>query len=452
MTRRLVATMLAFTTVLLAVLVVPLGIASARAERRDLRAKVERDAVAVASLAEDALEAGTPAPAAVVELARRYLRDTGGRIVVVDAAGTSIVDGADAPGRSFASRPEIDAALRGEIAAGVRRSETLGAGLLYVAVPVASGGVVRGAARITYPTATADERVRNTWLALGSLCVFALLVAAGLAIWLARWAARPLVALEATAAGVAAGNLAARAPLRGPPEVRAVAATFNAMVERVETLLDDQSAFVADASHQLRTPLTALRLRLENLAATAGPSAAPAVEAAALEVDRLSELVDGLLVLARADAAPPDRTRIDVGAVARERVAAWEPLATEHDTVLRAPDAAPHAARLGRERLEQVLDNLIANGLEAAGPGGSVSVLVGIAEGVVEVRVRDDGPGLSAEERARAFDRFWRARATPGTGLGLAIARRLVEVDGGTLELEPAPARGLDAVVRYPAA
>ncbi len=231
----------------------------------------------------------------------------------------------------------------------MRHSATLDADLLYVAVPVASGGVVRGASRITYPTATADERVRHTWLALAAISAFALAVAAGLAVWLARWASRPLVRLEGAATGVAAGNLAARAPVEGPPEVRAVATSFNAMVERVEGMLDDQSAFVADASHQLRTPLTALRLRLENLAAAAGPETESGIAAATAEVDRLAELVDGLLALARADAGATPAEVVDARGIVVERADAWEALAAERGVVMRVSASTPAPVR-GRPR------------------------------------------------------------------------------------------------------
>ena len=452
MTARLLATMLALTSVLLGVLVVPLGIESARSQRRDLRAKVERDAAAVASLSEDALEAGTGAPPSLTALARRYLGETGGRIVVVDRTGTSIVDPSTSIGRDFSTRPEIARALEGDVASGTRRSETLGESLLYVAMPVASGGVVRGASRITYPTATADERVRNTWLALAAISGLALAVAAALAVWLARWASRPLVRLEAAATGVAGGDLTARAPVEGPHEVQAVASSFNAMVDRVDALLAAQASFTADASHQLRTPLTALRLRLENLAARADVEGAQDIEAASAEVERLAELVDGLLELSRTEGATSPAETLDAGNLAGERTTAWTPLADEREIALHVDAAGTVAIRVGRARLEQILDNLLSNAFEATSAGGSVSVRVRRAGRGVEIRVRDDGPGLSDEEKLRAFDRFWRGRESPGSGLGLAIARRLAETDGGTLALEDAPGRGVDAVVRYPAA
>lgn len=441
--------MLALTAVLLGVLVVPLGIESARSERRDLEAKVERDASAVASLAEDALEAGAR-PTGLDRLAERYERETGGRIVVVDAAGQSLVDPDTAVGRDFSTRPEVAEALAGEISVGVRRSQTLGAGLLYVAVPVASGGVVRGAVRITYPTATADDRVRNTWLALGAISALALAIASGLAVWLARWAARPLVRLEAAAEGVASGDLATRAPVEGPPEVRAVATSFNAMVTRVEGMLDDQSAFVADASHQLRTPLTALRLRLENLAAESSAETYDGVQAATAEIDRLAELVDGLLALARSEAGAAPAETVDLSALTSERVAAWDALAVERGASISYRGRRSVTASAGRDRVEQTIDNLLSNALEAVGRGGSIVVDVSDRGAVAELAVRDDGPGMTDDDKRRAFDRFWRGRETSGSGLGLAIVRRLVELDGGTVSLADAPGGGLEVVIRYP--
>src|SRR5207342_895559 len=120
--------------------------------------------------------------------------------------------------RSFASAPEIRRALSGEVASGRRHSEQLDTTVVYVAVPVASAGVVGGAVRITYPATAADSRVRRSWLILATISVLALVVAGALAVWLARWASRPLVGLEATASAVSEGNLDARAPLDGPPE------------------------------------------------------------------------------------------------------------------------------------------------------------------------------------------------------------------------------------------
>jgi signal transduction histidine kinase len=216
-------------------------------------------------------------------------------------------------------------------------------------------------------------------------------------------------------------------------------------VAKLEQLLESQQAFVADASHQLRTPLTALRLRLENLQ---HGLPAPELAGALAEVDRLARLVNGLLALARADAAALPASSLTLADAVGERLEAWSALAAERDVRLVAGIDGDAEVRASPERLEQVLDNLIANALEAAPPASAVTISTRRARGRIELHVRDEGPGLTAEERARAFDRFWRGRNGSGSGLGLAIVRRLVVADGGDVELLPAPGGGIDAVVR----
>jgi signal transduction histidine kinase len=189
-------------------------------------------------------------------------------------------------------------------------------------------------------------------------------------------------------------------------------------------------------------------LRLENLARDVAEPGQADLAGALAEVERLAGLVDGLLSLARADSAASPAGRVDVGAVLHNRIDAWASLAEERDVRLLADVGAARPAAASEERLRQVLDNLIENALEASPAGGTVTLSARSAPPWVEIRVRDEGPGMSDDERRRAFDRFWRARAGEGSGLGLAIVRRLVEADGGTVELAPASGRGLEAVIR----
>jgi len=171
MTRRLLISYLSLAIVVLAMLEVPLGFVNARGERAQLTAKVERDAVAIASLAESTIEGDAPTSnlPAIARLARRYAAETGARVVITNRTGRAVVDSAPpTPGRrSFATRPEFRAALRGDVATGTRHSATLGYDRIYVAVPIASGGTVHGAVRITYPTSELDRRVREGITALG---------------------------------------------------------------------------------------------------------------------------------------------------------------------------------------------------------------------------------------------------------------------------------------------
>ncbi len=458
MSRRLLLTYLSLTLVVLAALEIPLGVVNARSERRDLTAKVERDAASVASLAESTLEGdATRDLPAVRALARRYAGDTGSRVVIVDRRGRRLVDTNPAvPGETnFASRPELAAALRGELVSGTRYSATLRASILYVAVPVASGGRVLGAVRITYPTSELDARVRRYWLVLALIGGIVLAGAALIGASFARWIRRPVAGLERAAARVAEGDLAARAPEPdGPPELRALACAFNGMVGQLESLVSSQREFVADASHELRTPLTALRLRLENLETLVPEEGRPGLAGAVREIERLSRLVESLLALARADAGSAPAGAVDLAAVAGDRLTTWSAAAGEAGVALRLEAEGAPAARAGADRVAQVLDNLVANAMAVA-PRGSEIVLAARPAGEgVELAVRDAGPGLTEVEKARAFDRFWRGAAGTGggSGLGLAIVRRLVEADGGSVELRDGHEGGLEVVVHLRAA
>ncbi len=219
-----------------------------------------------------------------------------------------------------------------------------------------------------------------------------------------------------------------------------------------------QRRFVADASHQLRSPLTALRLRLENLQ-IAHPDTSEELEAATNEVLRLSRLIDGLLTLTRAEGARGRREILDVAAVLEERRYAWSALADERHVHL-VVDSPPGAsgpssesplvlARMVPGDLEQILDNLLANALDATPAGRAISLCAAGDRGQVVLHVRDNGPGMSEEERACAFDRFWRGSAAGerSTGLGLAIVQQIVRANGGDIELRAADGGGLDVTV-----
>jgi signal transduction histidine kinase len=452
MTGRILLSYLVLTVVVLAVLEVPLALTQAETAEADLTAKVERDAVALGSLAQDAVRTRARGPLGRVrEIARDYAADTGGRAIVVDRRGRSLVDTSEqfAEGRNLLTRPEIAAALEGRVASGIRQSDTLGTRLLYVAVPVASGGTVNGAVRITYPTSELNARIRNYRLTLLAIAGVVLAAATLIGFLLARSVAGPLRRVERAAADMGRGNLGARAPETGPPEVRELARSFNETAAKLETLLHSQEQFVADASHELRTPLTALRLRLENLEKDLTPEGRESLEAAVEEADRLNSMVEDLLALARADAAEAPAERVDLAELVLGRAQAWEAYAAERGVdVVAEPDGRP-VARAGRGRLEQVLDNLLSNALEASPSGTTVWLRTAQTGDIVAVHVVDEGPGMTKLERERAFDRFWRGRrGSSGSGLGLAIVKRLVEADDGEVKLREAPGGGIDAVVR----
>ena len=454
MTRRLLLSYLTITAFVLVVLVTPLGITFAARERDRLEVAIERDATAIAALAEEALENGQPLDP-VRSAVERYAAG-GGRIVIVDTRGFSLED-TDAPGepsRDFSTRPEIQAALAGERSSGVRASTTLGHDLLYVAIPVSSGGVIHGAIRISYPTSTVDARVRSNWLRLGGLTVAVLASVAGAGLVLARGVTGPVRRLETASRELAGGDFDVRVSEDdGPPELRALARSFNAMADRVDQLVGAHRRFVADASHQLRTPLTALQLQLETLEGAPPAQRRAKVAAALAETERLGRLVETLLVLARADAGPVAEVTVDLGGAVRDRVAVWLPVAGERGVALKVevPPEAPVRTMSGA--IEQVLDNLLSNAIAVSPAGSAVRLTVLAGDGAVELHVTDTGQGMTAEQRERAFERFWRGPESTGRGfgLGLAIVHQLVTASGGEVRLQPgAGGRGLDAVVVLP--
>jgi signal transduction histidine kinase len=432
------------------VLEIPLGFAYAQSERRRLNAAVQHDALALSIRAEDAMEGNDLSRLRTV--VDEYQRDTGGRVVVVGPNGTLIAD-SDPIGsgpRNFSSRPELRAALAGRETSGTRYSETLDENLQYFAVPIVHANAPVGALRVTYPTSFADARIRRAWSALIGLGVIVLGVVFLVSLRLARQVTKPLDDLERAAARLGQGELEARAPVpESPPEVRVLAESFNRTADRLQELVSSQQVFVADASHQLRTPLAALRLRLENLERDIGDvegHASEDVAGALTEVARLSRLVDGLLALARAEASAAPSESIALGPVVAGRVEAWAALAAERGVELVTQLDLDLEVRSSPGRVEQVLDNLIANALDVAPPGTAVRVTGRRGHAGIELVVADAGRGMSPEQRARAFDRFWRptgADRSGGTGLGLAIVAGLVTADGGTVELEESAEGGL---------
>ena len=456
MTRRLLATYLLLTLVVLIALELPLALGYRDHQIDQLKSGIERDAFVLSSYVSDSLNGG--APIDLTTVATNYTAATDGRIVIVNASGDVLADSepAIAGQRNFLSRPEISDALNRQIATGTRYSTTLGTGLLYVAVPISVGDKVLGAIRVSYSTDQVNAKVRRYWLLLFGAGLITLLLAAALGVLLARWVTRPIADLRDAATRIGDGDLAARADVdRGPPEIRDLAVAFNSTAIRLEELVTAQEQFVADASHQLRTPLTALRLRLEMLELDSDDAANDDIEGARNEVQRMSRMVDGLLALARAERAQGARpSRLELNGALRERAAAWQPLASERGVRIDAEECSLKA-RCSADMLSQVLDNLIANALEVSPEGSTITLSATTEESrsgsIVAVHIVDEGPGLSDTQRERAFDRFWRATnergVLGGTGLGLAIVQKLVESEGGRAELRAAPGGGLDAVL-----
>jgi signal transduction histidine kinase len=257
---------------------------------------------------------------------------------------------------------------------------------------------------------------------------------------------RPLRRLEDVARRIAGGDMRARARLEGSREQRSLARSFNEMTERIARLLRLQRDFVADASHQLRTPLTGLRLRLEEARAVGQPPAVEQIDAAIAEVDRLSHTVEELLVLSRGGERQGMASGLDLDLVVQAALDRWDAGAQSRGIRLeRTPRRDPAPGWASRPDIDRALDALIENALNYSSRGARVEV--GSAPGVIEVS--DRGPGIAPDEQEAVFERFHRGgagRAGPaGSGLGLSIARELAREWGGEVELSARAGGGTTA-------
>jgi signal transduction histidine kinase len=452
---RLLLALTSAYVVLLAVIAleVPLGIALRDRVDAEVRQQASAQAALVAATAADLL---TPARRAQLQaVAERTARTTRGRVLVVDRRGIVLADSAGAAtrGESYASRPEIATALRGRSVQDTRRSTTLGQDLLTTAAPTVQRGQPSGAVRITQSVDAVDRAVRRSWVALALLGLLVLGLAAAVGALVARRVARPVSRLERAAEQVAAGDLSITAAVDGTREQRSLARSFNEMTARLAKLLRSHQDFVADASHQLRTPLAALRLRLEEADAALDDGdpglAREELRAATGEAHRLTRIVEELLILTRAPGTRPPAAAVDLGTAAHDAVERWAPAAATRGIVLTAVPRAPGRVQAARGDVDRVLDALIENALAYSPPGTAVAV---VAEEAA-LHVDDEGPGLDDGEAEAVFERFRRGRAgraTPGgSGLGLAIARELAGRWSATVALTPRPTGGTRATVGF---
>ncbi|MFD5336582.1 sensor histidine kinase [Streptomyces hawaiiensis] len=447
MIRQLVRSYVLLVAVAIALFTVPVAFTLTDQLRGDTRSAVLREADAMALLLGD----GRPASCqALEEMAKAYDDE----IQVTRTASCA----ADLP------RPAADAALTRALKEGTPTTDW-GSSFIWgpeleITVPARAAGTDRvvGAVRVVYSTDEMTGRLWQIWGFRAILAVLVLGVAALLGVAVARRLTRPLRQLNDMASKFSDGDLTARSPVTGPPETQTLARTLNQGAERLDTLIAAQRIFVADASHQLRTPLTALRLSLDNIADGVDDEfVREDVEQATAEVVRMSRLVSGLLVLARAEAKVTAAEPLPLMDIVRERLAVWRPAADERGVTiaLRGSIDGRPSVLSSPGHLDQMLDNVLSNALEVSPDGGAITVRVEAGGDVVGVSVLDEGPGMSDAEKSRAFDRFWRGQGLTGksgSGLGLAVVRQLATDDGGTVALTDAPNSGLCVTITLRAA
>ncbi|MBT8224058.1 MAG: HAMP domain-containing histidine kinase [Dactylosporangium sp.] len=460
MCRRLMASYVLLLAMVLIALEVPFGVTLASRETQRVLADRLEDAIRFASLAEPVLRTGDTADLGF-EL-ERYGELYGIEVALVDSDGRIVLT---ALGWIDLDNSQVLRQSRRALAG--RQADESGtvwpwrSTPIVVAVPVGSGGEYYGAIIVVSAVDDTAATITLAWsiLAAGGLLVLAIGLAAA---WhFARWTLRPVAELDAAVHHIGAGNYSVRVSDHlGPPELRRLAHAFNSMTVIVADLLERQRAFVSHASHQLRNPLTALRLHVEELGYDLStPEARDGHRLALEESERMGQVLDSLLSLAKADSGRGILEKVDVGERCQRRVEAWHPLAQRRQVWVRyvAPDQ-PCRANVVSTALDQALDALIDNAVKFGGDGCEVVVRVETADGGpggwgTEIHVTDTGPGMTAEQRGHATERFWRgpgSTAVEGSGLGLAIVVVLVEASEGCCELLPAVPHGLDVRIWLP--
>ena len=384
-------------------------------------------------------------------IAEKSAESVRGRVIVVDARGRLLADSAGTRlGRSYDDRPEVEAALEGHGEQIARDSETLGEEILATSVPVLDRGHPVGAVRITQSIDAVHRAVKTSILDIAALAGVVLLLGIVAGALIAQQIARPIRRLDRAARRVAEGDLDTTVAVQGSTEQRSLARAFNEMTQRIKRLLRVQQDFVADASHQLRTPLTGMRLRLENLGERFRGDAPVERElgAAVGEIDRLSLIVDELLILSRAGEHELPGERLDLREVAARAAERWRHAAEDRGVGLEVtPGTGAAEGWCAAPDLERSLDSMVENALTYSPAGTTVRLEAGPGR----IAVLDEGPGREAGEEEAVFERFSRGsagrRGAKGTGLGLAIARELTRQWGGDVHLRNRPGGGLAATI-----
>lgn len=423
--RRLLGVAVTLVGVLLVALTVPLITTYAEDRTQDQFVRRLAHLNRFAVLAQNTFEAGD-AQSLAIDL-ERYVEVYGGSVAVVNANREVVASAGDRLGGS--TGPVVDDALVGRTSLPPATAWPWSSGSMTLGTPVGRDAEVMGAVVMVAPTDPVQDAVAVwlLWLAIGGAAVLGLTVF-GVVVPFVGWVMRPVHDLDAAARRLATGDLGSRAHEIGPPELRDLAHTFNSMADSVQTSQRQQRDLVADAAHQLGNPLTALRLRIENLGQ---PDTDPEPVGAALEeADRLDRLVGALLDLSQVGAVSVTPEPREVAEEVRGRCAMWAPVFPELEVDV--PDRVLAMSVPGL--VDLVLDALLDNAAKFAADS-PVAVRLEEREHEVVLSVRDHGPGLPDDDVAKVGDRFFRGREhqnVPGTGLGLAIVRaRVADVGGG---------------------
>jgi len=398
----------------------------------------------------------------------RILLVSAGGVIRYDSAG-ALTRGVAVAGVNFAPlitprRATITAVFEGAFAAPDEGE------WIFVAQPLRGLGGMHGQGQTYLMVAAPKPRhtLRELFNAFGASFfrpmlqagAIGFIIALALAVLMADSIARPLGAISRAARRIAGGDYGQRVPVKGPGEVADLALAFNQMAARVAASQQTQRDFLANVSHDLRTPLTSIQGFSQAIAEGVTSDPASAARAAQIihdEAGRLNRMVASLLELARIEGGEARRDPLDLGELLRGAVERLGGPAGERGLTLTL-DAARDLPRVGGDgdRLAQVFTNLLDNAIEHTPAGGAITVTARAADGGVRVAVRDTGEGIPAADLPRVFERFYQVDKSrqrgrrAGMGLGLAICQQIVEAHGGTLRLESEEGRGTTATVWLP--
>lgn len=448
--RLLVAAFVGFALMLLAGTLIPLGVLSTRSHRESYQAQRSRETDVVV----DSLRGRTPAEQArVIEDRYPPAAFTTGWLLDATLSTISAPSQPDAFALGPTEAPEVRRALLGPDARRFGQSR-LGE-RLFIAVPLLEDGALRNVLWISTSMRPVRDLDRRSWAQLGGIGLAGLIVASLLGVALATRLSRRLEVLAEGATRFGEGRLDEPIVIEGNDEVAALAARLNEMAEGLAGAMEREKQFVTAASHQIRTPLTSIRLRLEAIGErlrAVDEDTREYLTEMIEEIDRLTDLSSKLLALGAGWSGFGEPVAIDLSATMSDALTRIEPVATHRGVTLdirRPPDRLDVRAVPGA--FEEVVLNLLDNALKFSPAGESVCVAWHRNDGHARVQIADRGPGISEEERARVFDPFYSSRRREGGhGLGLTISRQLCEMNGATLSFEPNDGGGTVAVLEWP--
>lgn len=409
---------------------------------------------------EDMLEYGR-SPSQILTLIHQFGEGTDSRITFYDVQ-LNLVFSTDPNVRPHRASltPELAAALRNSEQHDIRMDPWTQEMRLYVAAPVYQEEDLMGLLQISIPWQRVQDRINSEWGRLIVTGLLAILANTLLSLWLAWSIVRPLQQVTQAARAIAGGHLDRRVPVPGKDEVGMLAVAFNEMAERLQEMIARERLFIANASHELRSPLTSLKLRAEMLREGRLPPERQRRYIMELEkeAERLHALANRLLDLSRLQLRPETEVleAVDVMPIARDVVETLSLRAGRKDVQLRlhAPQQLPKV-RASADGLREILVNLIDNAIKHTPAGGSVDVVLTPEPPYLRMEVKDTGRGIPPEDLPHIFEPFYRVdkarrRQDGGSGLGLTIVKRLVDLFHGRIEVYSSPGEGTVFVVRIP--